>query len=543
MTNPNLDFIDPTTLREPIPRKVVLPQAIDAAITGTAVPTPGLALETLLSSIDRPAGQTVRITASSWLGGLPRFRPQNIIERSSTPWIAGLGDTDPSVTLSWTGLRAVGAISLGLSPEASRPTEVVVSGVAGSRRVAVPRQGGVLTFPPLVTNSLTVRFVGATKGVTAVPISGIPLPLPVGLSSISVPALDSVRPVAVPPATPVALGCGSGPTVTVDGTAVSTSVTGTVGNLVNLQPMALRACTLGGLGLAAGMHVVSFPAGSPFLVTGLLAQNLAVHTPSPPVTTTALDLGGSAARSAHATSWTATHRTLAVGAGAATYVQVAQNFNSGWVATLDGQVLTPVRLDGWQQGWLLPAGAAGTMTMTFTPDHGYRAALLIGGLLLVLLFLLASVGAGSSSLAWRGPEEVTAPMGAGARRRAGRRSAWGGGWPWRSSPCWPWPDGGGVRPWRWWPGRPSPQPGSWWPGIRARCPVPIRGRSVLRPRRPRWWPCAQCSARWWSAGADAWMTRREHSHRGPVHEGTGAPGEEARLNAPSARRRTQAGAG
>jgi arabinofuranan 3-O-arabinosyltransferase len=395
VTNPNLDFIDRTTLLEPIPRKVVLPQAMAAIIDGTAVPTPGQPLEALLTFLATPPHQIVQITASSWMGGLPRFRPENLVEQSPSPWIAGVGDPDPSLTLHWTGSVSVGSISLGLSAQASRPTEVVVSSPAGSRRVTVPRNGGVVSFAPMTTDTLTVRFVGVTKGVTAVPISGIPLPLPVGLSSIGVPALAATPPTPFSPSTPIALGCGSGPMVTIDGNAVSTSVTGTLGNLIDLQPMTIHGCTLAGVQLTAGMHVISFPAGSPFLVTGLLARS-PTATPAP---------GGSAPRSARVVTWSPSRRSVLVGAGPATYLQVAQNFNPGWVATLGGRSLTAVRLDGWQQGWLVPAGGAGTMTMTFTPDHTYRAALLLGGLFLVLLAILAVAGRGRSPAAPVGPRQ------------------------------------------------------------------------------------------------------------------------------------------
>jgi len=92
------------------------------------------------------------------------------------------------------------------------------------------------------------------------------------------------------------------------------------------------------------------------------------------------------------TSWTAGKRTLNVDAGPATYVQVAQNFNPGWAATLNNQALKPVRLDGWEQGWILPAGRSGTMTMTFSPDQPYRVGLLVGALFLIALLLLAFTG-------------------------------------------------------------------------------------------------------------------------------------------------------
>jgi arabinofuranan 3-O-arabinosyltransferase len=53
-----------------------------------------------------------------------------------------------------------------------------------------------------------------------------------------------------------------------------------------------------------------------------------------------------------------------------------------------------VRLDGWQQGWVIPAGAGGTVVMTLPADAWYRLALLIGAFFVAALaaFALARRG-------------------------------------------------------------------------------------------------------------------------------------------------------
>ena len=56
-----------------------------------------------------------------------------------------------------------------------------------------------------------------------------------------------------------------------------------------------------------------------------------------------------------------------------------ENANDGWRATLGGRELTPLRVDGWMQGYLLPAGDGGRVTMEFTPNRLYQAGLGIGG--------------------------------------------------------------------------------------------------------------------------------------------------------------------
>jgi arabinofuranan 3-O-arabinosyltransferase len=78
-----------------------------------------------------------------------------------------------------------------------------------------------------------------------------------------------------------------------------------------------------------------------------------------------------------------------VAPGAAAYLTVAQNFNHGWVAHLGNQRLDPVRVDGWEQGWVVPAGSGGTIVMTYQPDLWFRLGMLIGALMLALLALLA----------------------------------------------------------------------------------------------------------------------------------------------------------
>jgi arabinofuranan 3-O-arabinosyltransferase len=84
--------------------------------------------------------------------------------------------------------------------------------------------------------------------------------------------------------------------------------------------------------------------------------------------------------------WEATHRVVSVDAAAAeTVLVVHENANSGWTATLDGVPLAAQRVDGWQQGWRLPAAhSGGTVVLEFGPDRTYRWGL-AGGLVAALL--------------------------------------------------------------------------------------------------------------------------------------------------------------
>jgi arabinofuranan 3-O-arabinosyltransferase len=180
---------------------------------------------------------------------------------------------------------------------------------------------------------------------------------------------------------PVTFPCGQGPFIQIDGTSIPTALSGTLGDLVDLEPMRMVACPSldGEVSLAPGTH--SFAAANlyrPFEITSVSIKDADAVTLSTP-----------RARAATIQSWNAQNRSIKVSAGPKTYLAVAQNYNSGWTATLGGHTLTPIRLDGWQQGYVVPAGSAGVVTMVMAPDGIFRLLLVLGAALLVVLFALA----------------------------------------------------------------------------------------------------------------------------------------------------------
>src|SRR5260221_538839 len=75
--------------------------------------------------------------------------------------------------------------------------------------------------------------------------------------------------------------------------------------------------------------------------------------------------------------------------GQAAYVEVHQNANPGWTATLNGRGLASARLDGWQQAFIVPAGAGGVITMTFAPTTLYHIGLALSVLAIIGLLAVA----------------------------------------------------------------------------------------------------------------------------------------------------------
>ena len=102
-------------------------------------------------------------------------------------------------------------------------------------------------------------------------------------------------------------------------------------------------------------------------------------------------LRGAAATPVHTGRWTADHREVDVAASPASRVLVVpESINPGWVAHAgNGAALTPVTVNGWQQGWIIPPGTSGAITLDFPANTPYRIGLFGGLALLPLLALLA----------------------------------------------------------------------------------------------------------------------------------------------------------
>jgi arabinofuranan 3-O-arabinosyltransferase len=142
----------------------------------------------------------------------------------------------------------------------------------------------------------------------------------------------------------------------------------------------VRLCSPGGaLSLGAGRHTLIAATPGTFAVTDLSLTS----TGAAPST-------ADAARVVTVGSWQPDQHRLSIGPGAASYLEVHQNYNPGWAATLNGQQLAPVRLDGWQQAFIVPAGAGGTITMTFRPSSTYHLVLIASMLAAALLLALAA---------------------------------------------------------------------------------------------------------------------------------------------------------
>ncbi len=336
--------------------------AEQAVVRGSAI----LVSASLADQFTRLSPHEPQVTASSvYSGADPQDQPTAAFDGDpATSWVAGASDRRPTLRIGWDNPRTVSQLGIERPPGASGFLEVRLTGSSGQRRDAWVSASGVLTFAPMRTSSLTLTF--------------LPSYSPVQITDIDIPGVPQLG----TPGGTFRLPCGLGPSLTVNGTAVATRVTGSFASLRTGRPVQFTACSPARL--AAGANRLTEPVTDAFSIQDAVVQgtDAAASPYVPPQTAPRI------------VQWTATARTLRVSAAARSYLVVDENFNSGWRAVIGGRALRPVRLDGWKQAWVLPTGTSGLVRLTFGPELLFRVTVFGGLAVLALVVLAASWPAG-----------------------------------------------------------------------------------------------------------------------------------------------------
>jgi arabinofuranan 3-O-arabinosyltransferase len=377
---------EPVTLS----RTLSVPTAMDVTPTVWVRARQGPRLADLIAQPGRArasgAADLIDVAGSAYAGadGDPR-----------TSWTAQQGAAQhrsaPTLTVTLPGASEVSGLRLIQSGSTlpSHPTMVAVDlgdGPQVRRLSSAPDAGPqTLSLHPRITDTVRISLLDWDDVIDRTAL-GFDQLKPPGLAEVTVLGPDGA-PIAAADARAnrargIELPCGQGPVIAVAGRFVQTSVSTTVGALLEGRPIPARPCDPNPISLRTGIQELLISPGSAFIADGIqLRGPLSAEIATAPTTP------------AQVAQWTADRREISViRSPIARVVVVPESVNPGWVArTPDGATLTPVIVNGWQQGWVVPAGATGTITLGFASNGPYRVGLVGGLALLPLLLLLALV--------------------------------------------------------------------------------------------------------------------------------------------------------
>jgi arabinofuranan 3-O-arabinosyltransferase len=375
----------------PMARIFTTPRGDTYQLRASAIAVPGPPLDSVLRRLTPARKDSLAVTASSTWGSLPSLAPANLFSADHPgSWIAGAGK--PVIGLSWQGTRTIRRMIIRSLPGfAAAPEAIKITSPQGTRFAEIGLDGLTEIVPPLRTTRMSISFPVVQYATTTQPVTGQLVHLPVGLSKLAIPALAGLRPAALAPGARFSLPCGSGPRISVDGLARRTSVAGQVGALINFQPVHVRLCgARSPIWIPPGQHRLTTSRPGAFTVTGLslvsggsvaLQPGSLAQQPRP----------RSGARRVNVLTWKQEYRRVSIGPGNTSYLELHQNANPGWTASLNGRPLAPVRLDGWQQGFVVPAGAGGIVTLMFQPVKFYHVWIILSAAAAAGLLLVAVV--------------------------------------------------------------------------------------------------------------------------------------------------------
>jgi arabinofuranan 3-O-arabinosyltransferase len=367
-------------------RTLTVPQPVSVLPTVWVRARPGPKLADLIAEPDttraRGDSDLVDVLGSAYAAtdGDPATAwtaPQRVVQHKTPPTLTVTLPRPTEVT----GLRLVPS----QSSVPAHPTMVAID-LGDGPQVRELTGAQSLPLKSRVTDTVTVSLLDWDDVIDRTAL-GFDQLKPPGLAEIAVLGADG-KPIAPADAArnrarEVTVDCEHGPVIAIAGRFVHTSIRTTVGALLDGAPVGAQACDRRPIRLPTGQQELLISPGEQFVVDGAqLAGPLAAESP----TATAASMTPAATG-----AWGPAHREVRIPAASTSRVLVVpESINPGWVAhTSVGGRLAPVAVNGWQQGWVVPAGTSGIVTLTFAPNALYRAGLGGGLALLPLLALMA----------------------------------------------------------------------------------------------------------------------------------------------------------
>lgn len=358
-------------------RTFTTPDWVDYEVFGTMSARPGRALDALLTELRG----TPQVEATSAPVADPRASAVAALDGDpETAWLAAGDDRQPTLVLTYPEPRTVDSLRVVSSPGlvAAKPTAVTIDAGGLPRTLRLTEDGSV-RFAPVVTDRLAVTFELPEELKSLDPFTRWEQQVGVGVSELEVGGPNAVT----APDTEVELGCGQGPDVQVDGALMLSAARTTVGALQTLAPLTLEFCdAIPTLRLPGGEHRLLARSSELVSIDAVTLRRVGSPADTEPGVRTPAEIS----------RWDAEYRTVRVDASAGdTLLVIPENTNPGWRATLDGTPLGTVTVDGWQQGFVVPAGLVGDVELVFRPGPYYRTALAVGAGAVLLLVLVAAL--------------------------------------------------------------------------------------------------------------------------------------------------------
>ncbi|MEI8080275.1 MAG: alpha-(1-_3)-arabinofuranosyltransferase [Actinomycetes bacterium] len=329
----------------------------------------------------QPLGKSITASASSSLVPDVASRPFAATDLDlGTTWIAGANDSAAQLTLVLPESRTIKGLQFYLSEYTAASSPLQVEILAGGRTFwSYVGTDGSARIPPTKATEIKIRFRQVSPKYSIAAGSAL---LPVGVTEVAVLGAQDLRR-AFDRRLQASVPCGFGPRLEVDGEVVAdTSVTTTGGDILQGRGTVAKPCgaATSGIGLKAGTHRVQVRSTGEFLTSAVVLSSASPSLATPGAPPSVVRDWDNVNRSVDIAA-TDHDRTL----------EFSENANPGWRATLAGNVLTPVVVDGWRQAWVVPAGVGGTVEAQFAPDSGYRLGLLAGIAALVLLLVVGVI--------------------------------------------------------------------------------------------------------------------------------------------------------
>ncbi len=365
--------LDATDEDAALDRLVELDAARDWELSGTASAVAGPETDAIVAgATPAPAPDAIRVTGTAaWAGRAARVPASAVDGDRTTAWVTGRTLTPPILDMSWEGPVTVRHVRIDQLPSGTDHIRTVRITVAGRRYLRRLPASGRITIPATRTDALSITFDPDRVAVHRV-----------GIVEVAVDGLADRRATRPDRDAVVDLPCGEGPRLLVDGNPQATRARATVGDLLDGTPVRWESCDP--LVLERRVHRISGSAGDDGLlrIDRLLARSRMAEGGS--------DRAVPAARRVRVTGWDATARSVTIAPGAAAVLATTENHNRGWTASIGGVDLEPVRVDGWRQGFVVPAGDGGRIVLRFTPAVTHRAGVALGAVGALVLVAAAT---------------------------------------------------------------------------------------------------------------------------------------------------------